>query len=180
MIDSTSMHPFQLLSEIANRNNLSVKELPYKESQDSQWRGIGFRLGAQRFVAPMQEVDEILYIQSCTRVPGVKSWVNGITNIRGRLLTIIDLGAYFGRKSSESLRTSRVLAVQMGDFYCGVVVDEVLGMQTFLEGSMKAGNSVDECYLPFVKGSFEQDQESWAIFSLFDLVQTPEFLQVAV
>ncbi len=180
MTDSTAMDPFQLLTDIATRNSRITKELPLQESSENQWRGIGFRLGKQKFIAPMVEVDEILYIQSCTRVPGVKQWVNGITNIRGRLLTIIDLGSYFGRKSSESIRSSRVLAVKYDDFYCGVVVDEVLGMQTFAQGSAKSDVEIDECYRPFIKGGFEQNKECWAIFSLFDLVQTPEFLQVAV
>ena len=180
MTDLASTHPFELLSNIAKHSDQIASELPVQESAESQWRGIGFRIGKQKFIAPMQEVDEILYIQDCTPVPGVKPWVNGIANIRGRLLTVIDLGTYFGRKASGSLRSSRVLAVKRGDFYCGVVVDEVLGMQAFAEGSANEDIKIDECYEPFIKGGFEQNQECWAIFSLFDLIEAPEFLQVAV
>ena len=99
----------------------------------SEWRGIAFRLAGQHFIVPMDEVDEILYVPEVTRVPGVRSWVNGIANVRGRLLSVIDMEQYFDCKTGVSNKRSRVLACREGNLYSGFVVPEVLGMQTFTQ-----------------------------------------------
>ncbi len=171
---------YKLLTSIAQQSEQHSVQLPSQGAVQSQWRGVGFRLAGMRFVAPMEEVDEVLYVPSYTSFPGVKSWVNGVSNVRGRLLSLIDLGVYFGQKPSLSSKTSRILCVKLDDLYTGLIVEQVLGMQALEERDRVQPEKLPKEFRPFVTGGFQQNGTSWTIFSLSELVKAPEFLQVAL
>lgn len=177
---SASTTPFGLLEQISNSIGNAAVSLPAAQKGEAEWRGIAFRLAGQLFIVPMDEVDEILYVPEVTRVPGVKSWVNGIANVRGRLLAVVDMEQYFDCKTTASNKRSRVLAVRQGDLYSGFVVPEVLGMQAFTRDAYMSSVPVAKQFAPFVQGGYERDGKTWTIFSIARLVLSPEFLQVAV
>lgn len=178
MIELQRDSPFEMLSQISETGAQNALELPDDNAQADDWRGIGFRLAGRTFVAPMSEVDEVLTLPTYTKVPGVKSWLNGVANIRGRLLAVIDLGLMLGDVSSAKSNKRRLLAIRKDDLYSGVIVDEVLGLQTFAgqeqQDSTVAGSVVE----PYVTGAFEKNGQHWSVFSLYQLAQAPEFLGV--
>ena len=152
-----TLEPFALLQDIANRSLQSAQGLPAQVNVVPLWSGIGFSLGNYRFVAPMGEVSEILVQPPSTRLPGVKPWVRGVANVRGKLLPLIDLEAFFGGSLSGGRKYHRVLSLELGELYSGLIVNEVFGMQHFPvdtfdsslpEGLMMrywAGSSRHEC-----------------------------------
>ena len=68
------------LIEISERSRQHAHGLPEQEQAKSIWSGVGFTLNDRRYVAPMDEVSEILTVPRYTQVPGVQSWVKGIAN----------------------------------------------------------------------------------------------------
>lgn len=178
MTEMQQENPFQLLAQISAAGARNALPLPDEEALADDWRGIGFRLAGQIFVAPMSEVDEVLTLPTYTKVPGVKHWLNGVANIRGRLLSVVDLGAMLSNKPCVTSVKSRVLTIRKDDLYSGVIVDEVLGLQTFSSHDQfeeKVENSDSES---FFTGGFEKDGQLWTVFSLHQLVDTAEFLSV--
>lgn len=169
---------FDLLVDISRAAEENALSLPDEQIHAGDWRGIGFRLGGQAYVAPMSEVDEVLTLPAYTKVPGVKPWMNGVANIRGRLLSVIDLGQMLGGVACSRSVKNRLLAVRKDDLYSGVVVDEVLGLQTFSSQERQPCKNVAPEVEPYVQGAFEKDDQSWTVFSLYQLVDAPEFLSV--
>ncbi|MBC7184492.1 MAG: chemotaxis protein CheW, partial [Marinobacter sp.] len=83
-------------------------------------------------------------------------------------------------RSSRSQRERRVLVVEQGDIFSGLVVDSVLGMQYFATDSFKdAPEGVPENVRPFVAGGYERNEEVWKVFSAVDLLEDERFLDVA-
>ena len=72
--------------------------------------------------------------KNTTRVPGAKSWIKGLANVRGQLLPIIDLRHFLGSGITPITRNTRVLVVNHREIPAGLVVDEVLGFRRFAEG----------------------------------------------
>jgi methyl-accepting chemotaxis protein len=66
-------------------------------------------------------------------VPGAKSWVKGLANVRGHLLAVIDLRQFLGGSATVMTRNTRILVVNHRDIPAGLVVDEVLGFRRFAE-----------------------------------------------
>ena len=168
------------LAEIAELSRQFAQGLPAQEEARTIWSGVGFTLNNQRYVASMDEVSEILSVPRYTQVPGVKSWVKGIANVRGRLMPIMDLLGFLNRPSALQLKRRRVLALERGELYNGLVVDEVLGMQHIPQDTFT--QDVPEEYgdtRPYIKGGFATEKGYWAIFSLYELARDPRFLNVA-
>lgn len=175
--------PFKILQDIAKRSKQNAAGLPAQVEVKAHWSGVGFRIGEQHFVAPMEEVAEILPVPSYTQLPGVKNWVKGIANVRGRLIPILDLPDFLGdRLSTTSRKLRRILVVEYNEIVSGLVVDEVLGMQHFaIDGFInQIPRETPEGLQSFLTGSYERDDDLWLVFSLFSLAEHPDFLLVAV
>ena len=177
---SDAQTPFQLLCDIDQRCRVLAAGLPSQQETVQTWSGIGFRMGGRLFVAPMGEVTEVLHEPRYTLLPGVKSWVKGVANVRGRLLPIMDLCGFFGVELSPLRKQRRVLVLEYEDIFVGLQVDEVLGMQHFALTDLDTHPPVSPGlpFAPYVQGRFAAAHDWW-VFSPFALAQAPEFRAVA-
>jgi twitching motility protein PilI len=178
---SAQAAPFAVLTDIARRSRSMAAGLPEQEEAVELWNGIGFILAGEHYVAPMGEVTEILHVPRFTHIPGVRPFLMGAANVRGRLLPLVDLASFFDiPRSSRNLRERRVLVVEQGDVFSGLVVDNVMGMQYFAADSYRADTSgVPDSVQPFVNGGYERNEEIWKVFSAAALVEDERFLDVA-
>ncbi len=168
--------PFAALLDIANRSLRGAKGLPAQVDIKPHWSGIGFSLGHLRFVAPMGEVAEILAQPPYTRLPGVQSWVKGVSNVRGRLLPLIDLEGFFGGSLSGGRKNRRVMALELGEMYSGLIVSEVFGMQHFpVDTFTEELPEEAEPLRPFLAGAYQVNDVTWTVFSPFKLATNAEF-----
>ena len=176
---SDAQTPFELLLEIDRRCRRLAAGLPSQQIAQQTWSGIGFRLGEQLFVAPMGEIGEVLHEPRQTLLPGVKSWVKGVANVRGRLLPVMDLCGFFGSEPSPARKKRRVLVVDHQDIFAGLSVDEVFGMQHFPVAAFSEHLPVLEAAIaPFIHGVFQREQP-WLVFSPHALAQHQDFRDVA-
>ncbi|MGU5267570.1 chemotaxis protein CheW [Pseudomonas aeruginosa] len=172
--------PFQLLVDIDQRCRRLAAGLPAQQETVQSWSGIGFRMGGRFFVAPMGEVGEVLHEPRYTQLPGVKTWVKGVANVRGRLLPIMDLCGFLGTELSPLRKQRRVLVVEHLDVFAGLIVDEVFGMQHFpVDTFSEQLPPLEAALQPFIHGVFHREQP-WLVFSPHALAQHQGFLDVAV
>ena len=89
-----------------------------------------FALGELRYAVPLDHVIEIAELEQHTPVPNVPDWILGITNLRGDILSLVDLNALFGESTGEVPRGSSLLVAQTnaGDLTTCLVVDRVYGV----------------------------------------------------
>ncbi len=176
-----NVDPYRVLADIDARARSLSEGLPAQEDVIELWNGIGFTLAGHKFVAAMGEVIEILTVPRYTQVPGVKTWMNGIANVRGRLLPILDLAHFFGLShKGRTNRDRRVLIIEHGEVFSGLIVDSVLGMQYFPVDSFQSGVAdVPEKMKSFVTGCYDRSQDRWSVFSTESLVLNENFLTVA-
>ena len=176
-----SESPFAKLQSIAERSRAITIELPEKADEQAHWMGLGFNLLDQRFVVPMEEVSEMMRVPSTTRLPGVKSFVSGVGNVRGRLMAVLDLAAFFGESSSLPRAQRRVLAVEDEEQFFGFMIDESHGIQHFPSDAYESiAPELPERFRPFVRGSFKVAGVDWPVLSVFALLDHPELEKFAV
>ena len=92
---SAQAAPFAVLTNIALRSRQLSTGLPEQKKTAEQWNGIGFMLAGEHYVVPMGEVIEILHVPRFTQIPGVRPFLIGAANVRGRLLPLVDLDTFF-------------------------------------------------------------------------------------
>jgi twitching motility protein PilI len=170
--------PFELLVELERRARAAVAARQGSPAPADEWVGIGFRLGAERFVTSRSDVREVLPVpEQVTRVPGAKSWLRGIANVRGQLLTIVDLKSFLGAGGPANERQARVLVVASRDVPTGLIVDEVFGLRRFGQADFAESTppSVIRCE-HYLEGCYRRDAEVWPRFSLSKLLEDTQFL----
>jgi purine-binding chemotaxis protein CheW len=84
-----------------------------------------FQLGAERYAMKLQEVREIIMVGQITPVPRAPQFVEGVLNLRGEVMPVVDLRTRFGIERIERNRLSRILICAIGGVYTGLVVDAV-------------------------------------------------------
>lgn len=177
-LQALAQQPFELLLELERRARAAIAAREGAPASADEWVGIGFRLGAERFVTSRADVREVLPVpEHVTRVPGAKPWLRGIANLRGQLLTVVDLKSFLGAGSPTSDRQARVLVVASREVPTGLIVDEVVGFRRFGPSDYRAeaSPSVIRCE-HYVEGSYKRGTESWPRFSLLKLLEDPQFL----
>jgi twitching motility protein PilI len=179
-MSSAATSAFILLANQLQRLREGAHELPSQQDLVQYWSGVGFVLDGVHYVAPRDEVAEVLSIPEYTRIPGVYSWMKGVSNVRGRLMAVMDLTIFFNKISSLKEQRRRLLVIDDHDIYTGMAVDEILGMQHFPQHDhVDEWSSVDEQMAPYITGAYVRDGEYWPVFSLRLLAEDPRFLQVS-
>src|SRR5919205_795777 len=84
-----------------------------------------FELGAELYAVDIARVHEIIRLQSITRVPRSPAYVEGVINLRGKVIPVVDLRRRFGLPVAEHTRATRIVVVEIGQQVVGIVVDAV-------------------------------------------------------
>ncbi|MGB0360099.1 MAG: chemotaxis protein CheW [Endozoicomonas sp.] len=187
---SSSTHPFDYLETLAQNVSLYAAPLPTEQSDISKWQGISFLLNKQQYVVPLGSVTEILLVPQITPLPGVKQWVKGIANVRGRLIPIISLNDFLNIENSISgLEKSqhgkagisnRILILEKKDMSVGLILEEVQGMMQFSVNtfSEEVPASLPPSVRPYIQGSYQKNHH-YVVFNIEDLITSEHFLKAA-
>ena len=132
------------------------------------WAGIGFRLGVHRFIAPQEEVAEVLAPPRTTRVPGAPPWVRGLANLRGTVVPLFDLGHLLLGVPTPAQSRNRYLVLNSPDNPAGFLVDAVSGLRRFSRSQLRppAAEGLPAELASFVRGAFAGADENRSVFSL--------------
>lgn len=84
-----------------------------------------FRLADEYYALDIQTVQEIVRMQTITSIPGSDFWVEGITNLRGRVVPVIDLRKRCGVDAGEYTAETRIVVVSSATGMVGLIVDAV-------------------------------------------------------
>ncbi len=143
---------------------------------------ISFSLLGHDWAVPLDQVAELIEIQDCTPLPGVKPWVVGVSNLRGKLLPVIDFAQFLCGQLSAVNRLQRIVVLDRQDVFVGLIVDELKGMKHFSSDAYEPDNQyVDTALNPFVQGYYQGDDDTRTLlFSPDALIESQSFRDVAL
>lgn len=84
---------------------------------------VGLRIGRETFGIPIALVREIVRVPEITSVPNAPSYVEGVINLRGKIISVIDLRKRFGDPDLELTKKTRVVVVEIENRTVGLVVN---------------------------------------------------------
>ena len=172
--------PFALLRNMQQQSMANTIGLPQEVQAAVLWSGVGFRLGEMQLVAPLDQVLEVLPAPTITLVPGTKSWLKGVANVRGNLLTIVDLCEYFGKPPVFVDDRARLMVMNVPGLHTALLVNEVLGLRHFDEETERQDLSgLDDPVMVHLSSGFLRDGALWGVFDMNSLAENPSFRHVA-
>jgi purine-binding chemotaxis protein CheW len=86
---------------------------------------VSFRLGGEEYGVDIAQVQEIIRMVEITHVPRAPHFMEGVINLRGQLIPIIDLRTRFGMSRIDPTKSTRIVVTEIGSKRVGIVVDSV-------------------------------------------------------
>lgn len=103
------------MAEVQTSQDVSAEELQL----------VIFRLASEEYALPITKVQEINRLAPITQMPQTPPFVEGIINLRGRIIPVLDLRKRFQLAVNEHSEDSRIIIVEVGGQTVGVIVDAV-------------------------------------------------------
>ena len=121
------------------------------KAQVTEEQVVVFSLAEELYGLDISRVQGIIKMPEVTRVPRAAEFVEGVINLRGEIVPIIDLRKRFGLRQQENGVDTRIINVEMGDHLVGLIVDaveEVLNIPSdVIEPPPDLVTTVDSAYL---------------------------------
>ena len=106
--------------------------------------------------------------------------MKGVANVRGNLITIIDLSEFFGKPAVFLDDRVRLMIMGIPGLNTGLLVNEVLGLRHFDEELERQDLSgLDDPVLAHLNGAFLRDNVLWGVFDMKSLAESLSFKHVA-
>ena len=84
---------------------------------------VGFRIGEETFGVRIASVREIVRVPEITSVPNAQETIEGVINLRGKIIPVIDLRKRFGQVEIQSDKKNRILVVELENKLVGLIVN---------------------------------------------------------
>lgn len=86
---------------------------------------VTFSIGEEEFGVDILKVQEIIRTMEITKVPRAPVFVEGVINLRGKVIPIIDLRSRFGLQTRDHDQHTRIIVIEISEMIVGFVVDSV-------------------------------------------------------
>ena len=134
-----------------------------------------FDLANEHYGVNIAAVESIIKMQPITTVPRAPSFVEGVTNLRGTVLPVIDLRRRFGLLAEEETKETRIVVVEMGGATVGMVVDGVSEVLRVAEEDIEPPSpivmTIDSA---FITGIAKMDERLIILLDLGKVLSTEE------
>ncbi|RKF19504.1 chemotaxis protein CheW [Alginatibacterium sediminis] len=145
-------------------------------SEDEILQWVTFQLEQETYGINVMQVQEVLRYTEIAPVPGAPSYVLGIINLRGNVVTVIDTRSRFGLPSAEITDNSRIVIIEAEKQVIGILVDSVAEV-VYLRGSDidMAPNVGTEESAKFIQGVSNREGQLLILVDLNRLLSDDEW-----
>ena len=130
---------------------------------------VNFTMGDVNYGVPVEQVREVRDVQAVTPVPGAPSYVEGVTNLRGQIITILDLRKRLNIEEVEG-GGEKIIVIEMGKAAVGVVVDTVTEVTTLAGTEIERHIQVTKRLEKYVAGVGKQEDKLIVILDLAKII----------
>jgi chemotaxis signal transduction protein len=112
-------------SAAAEQTSKSAETGPDTSQELSELQLVTFMLSGEEYGVPISQIQEIDRLSKITKVPRAAQFVEGVTNLRGEVIPVLDTRKRFELEAKSSDDRSRIIIVELGGVKTGLIVDSV-------------------------------------------------------
>lgn len=135
---------------MANPEETTLAEVQAEAAayRDEQEKGkmvqlIIFKLGGEEYALHIDQIKEVVLTPNIAKIPQTPDYIQGVANIRGNIIAIVDLEKKFNLSSPDKARTGNyTLVVESDSYKIGILVREVPNTLTVSEASIDKSSTV--------------------------------------
>lgn len=110
---------------MAMANIGSLPSINTSHTSSDEHQVVAFKLGREEYAVDVLNVQEIERLLNITRVPRTKDYIDGVINLRGNIVPVVNLHKKFNIDSYGEDDDKRIIVFQFDDIHAGIIVDEV-------------------------------------------------------
>ncbi|MCM1325447.1 MAG: chemotaxis protein CheW [Bacteroidales bacterium] len=153
-----------------NSNTNAANEVIFGENRGivETFQYIVIRLGEEQYGIDIRYIDNIVRMQSITRIPKMPNYLRGVINLRGEVIPVISLRLKMDLPEDEITRVTRIIIIKTEtEGNTGVLVDEVREVVTLSEDEIeRVSRESKDGKTNFINGVGKHNNE---LISLLDL-----------
>ncbi|WP_196158160.1 chemotaxis protein CheW [Reinekea sp. G2M2-21] len=151
-----------------------------KAGEDPILQWVTFRLENETYGINVMQVREVLRYSEIAPVPGAPSYVIGIINLRGNVVTVVDTRERFGLPGSEITDNTRIVILETDNQVVGILVDAVAEVvylrQSEIEVAPNVGNENNARY---IQGVSHKNDELLILIEIKNLLTDSEWAELS-
>lgn len=142
-----------------------------------QW--VTFKLADETYGISVMQVQEVLRYSDIAAVPGAPSYVMGIINLRGRVVSVIDTRERFGLYSSDVTDNTRIVIIECDNVVLGMLVDSVAEVVYLRESELeKPPNVGNEETNKYIQGVCNKNNDLLILLDLNKFLSEDELAEI--
>lgn len=140
---------------------------------------VSFKLDSQDYAFPIEQIQEIVIVDQVTKTPQVPDYVEGVTNLRGAIIPIINLRKLFGMEPKPIDSETRTIVVNVGTRTIGCSVDTVTQVVRIAESAIQPAPETVTGYGAGYIAGFAKIQSNLIVILDVDQLLDPQCLSQA-
>jgi purine-binding chemotaxis protein CheW len=137
---------------------------------------VGFRIGEETFGVRIGSVREIVRVPEITAVPNASETIEGVINLRGKIIPVMDLRKRFGRVEIQPDKKNRILVVEMDSKLVGLIVNSASEVLKIPPSEIESPSSVfADGESSYVTGVGKLNGRLIILLDISKLLHRPEF-----
>ena len=137
---------------------------------------VGFRIGNETFGVRIGSVREIVRVPEITAVPSAPETIEGVINLRGKIIPVMDLRKRFGQSDVQPDKKNRILVVELENKLVGLIVNAASEVLKIAPSEIEApGNLFAEGESSYITGVGKLKGRLIILLDIAKLLHRPEF-----
>lgn len=141
---------------------------------------VSFRLGSEDYAIEITTVKEIILVEGITRVPQMPAYIEGIINLRGTVIPVVDLRKRFGIGAAGFDEHTRIVVTRMDGRIVGMIVDAVSRVMKIAKSSIQPPPESIACVAgDYLVGVAKLDDRMQLLLDIAKVLRSDEKAQLA-
>ena len=137
---------------------------------------VTFKLAKEYFAVEIVKVQEIIHMQPITKVPNVPDFIEGIINLRGKVIPVVDLRTRFQIQNTEFTEQTRIIVMDLKGQIIGFIVDAVYEVLRIHESTVEAPPAIFNQISEYISGMAKLENRLLILLNLDELL-TDEYIE---
>lgn len=138
-------------------------------------RLVVFRAASEQYGLDVSHVERVLRYTTPRPVPGLPAWIEGIVDLDGSMIPVIDVRARLGKQVAAVAASTRLLLLQIGSEKCALIVDQVLDVRAYDPAELLAAPPLVSAWAgPLIRGSIRRGEHLVLVLSAEGLLNADE------
>lgn len=140
---------------------------------------VGFQLAEQDYLFRIEQIREVVILKQVTKTPQVPNYVEGVANLRGSIIPIINLRMLFGLEPKRADGDTRTIVVNVGNRNMGCTVDTVSQVLRIPDENIRpAPETISTGAARYVAGFARHNERLMIVLDIDELLDPDKLQQV--